>query len=155
MTKHLVRKFPLTLMWKLRFSIRSLYSNTTFTSMSTGGFAQAAWSPCTTASLQPRQARRTLRKLFTKPLIQEAACPCTKHTTKPVSPTTFVTLYFGTYLGGGREDGDGGILPPVAAAVGSPAEGRPHARLQSKSNLNKLIVFWGQIYIIIGQFCKN
>ena len=100
------------------------------------------------AAQWPTQARRILRKLSTKPLTQEVPCPCIIRTTKPVSPTTFVTLYFGTYLGGGREDGDGGILPPVAAAVGSPAETRIHARLQSKGNLYQLIVFWGQIYIL-------
>ena len=41
----LVQNLPLTLIWKLRFSIRSLFWNTTFKSMSTGCFEQADWSP--------------------------------------------------------------------------------------------------------------
>ena len=40
-------KPPVDIDLKLRFSIRSLYWNATFISMSTAGFCQAAWSPCT------------------------------------------------------------------------------------------------------------
>ena len=40
------RKPPVDIDLKLHFSIRTVYWNATFTSMSTGRFGQAAWSPC-------------------------------------------------------------------------------------------------------------
>ena len=53
-----------------------------------------------------------------------------------------------TYLGGGRHDGDGGILPPAVGAVERLAEGRLHAGLQSKGNLNQMFVCQEIIYNI-------
>ena len=45
------KKLLLTLIWKLRFSVRSLYWNATFKSMSTGGFDEPHVSPFTAVKL--------------------------------------------------------------------------------------------------------
>ena len=44
-TIQVVQNLPLALIWKLRFSIRTLKTQI-FESMPTGGFEQAEWSPC-------------------------------------------------------------------------------------------------------------